>query len=197
MSDSKTTIACESLSAAMDGEAQDLELRRLFRDISSVTELREKWFRYHLVSSIIQQGDYSPLTSFQLADSVQRAISQLDTPIMTRASVSAGEPLKARGWQRGAARFAVAASVAIAIVAGVQWKQGESFTPQVADSPRTNIQASRMEQSNITPSAFVSQPFLGVMPQQQEVSAQSDMIILYPLQKAALVKGRSDIPLAR
>lgn len=46
----------EELSALMDGEASDLELRRTLKSLDSDSELLQKWRRYHLSRSVVQ-GD--------------------------------------------------------------------------------------------------------------------------------------------
>ena len=46
----------ESLSAVIDSEADEFELRRVLDEIGKNIELRETWDRYHLVSSVIR-GD--------------------------------------------------------------------------------------------------------------------------------------------
>ena len=45
----------EALSALMDGEVQDLELRRLLSSVGSDTELRTRWRRQHMVREVLQQ----------------------------------------------------------------------------------------------------------------------------------------------
>ena len=44
----------EALSALMDGEAQELELRRSLDAIASNAALRERWRRQHQVSELLQ-----------------------------------------------------------------------------------------------------------------------------------------------
>jgi sigma-E factor negative regulatory protein RseA len=44
----------ESLSAVMDGEADEFEIRRVLNEAAEDSELRGVWERYHLVSSVIR-----------------------------------------------------------------------------------------------------------------------------------------------
>jgi hypothetical protein len=44
----------ESLSAVMDGEADEFEIRRVLNEAADDSELRGVWERYHLVSSVIR-----------------------------------------------------------------------------------------------------------------------------------------------
>ena len=45
----------ESLSAAMDGEAGEFELKRVLNELSANEELRGTWERYHLVRSLLRR----------------------------------------------------------------------------------------------------------------------------------------------
>ena len=102
----------ESLSALMDGEATDLETRRLLSVLSSSENpqaqlLREKWQRYQAASSSISGGDVSIV---DVSSSISLAIEQedrfLETPLKKILGVSG--------------RFAVAASAALVAILGVQ-----------------------------------------------------------------------------
>lgn len=111
-------ITAETLSALMDGEAGDFELRRLLQQLPGDPALRGTWSRYQLVSAVLQKQACNPVVSLSLAESVQAAIIRED--------VNAA-PVTAR-WHKHTARFAVAASVALAVVAGVQWQQRDMVT---------------------------------------------------------------------
>jgi sigma-E factor negative regulatory protein RseA len=102
----------ESLSALMDGEAQELELRRLLQQFPGDSALRAKWARYHVASSVIHK-QHLPVVSLDLANAVRSAIED-----GMQSEKGAGHM-----WRKGATRFAIAASVALAVVTGVQWQQ--------------------------------------------------------------------------
>lgn len=44
----------ESLSAAIDGEAEELELRRVLNAVESDADMRAKWQRAHLIGSVLR-----------------------------------------------------------------------------------------------------------------------------------------------
>ena len=92
----------EALSALMDGETQELELRRLLGSIDADPALRERWRRQQMVSDIMSKR---PLTHSEIdvSDRVSDALS-------ARSSVSRN-PI----WS-----VAVAASVTLAVVMGGQ-----------------------------------------------------------------------------
>jgi sigma-E factor negative regulatory protein RseA len=115
----------ESLSALMDGEAKELELRRLLQRFPDDTALRAKWARYHLASSVIHKQQL-PVVSLDLANAVRSAIED-----GMQSEKGAGHM-----WRKGATRFAIAASVALAVVTGVQWQQQKTaLSGQLAAVP--------------------------------------------------------------
>ncbi|MBT6115950.1 MAG: sigma-E factor negative regulatory protein [Porticoccaceae bacterium] len=107
MSDHKERLD-QSLSALMDGEATDMELHRLLKEVSERSELRDKWKRYHMVSSALK-GD-AAITPIDYSAAISAAI---DEEPSHRQSVLAG-------FVGSAGRFAIAASVALVAVLGVQ-----------------------------------------------------------------------------
>lgn len=46
----------ESLSAAIDGEAEELELRRVLNAVGENPDLRAKWQRLHLIGGVLRRG---------------------------------------------------------------------------------------------------------------------------------------------
>lgn len=56
---SKNLKLKESLSALMDGEAGDLELRRILKELPNDSDLEQKWERYHLIRAVLQQEVHS------------------------------------------------------------------------------------------------------------------------------------------
>ncbi|MFT7288611.1 MAG: sigma-E factor negative regulatory protein RseA [Halieaceae bacterium] len=98
----------ETLSAMVDGEAQDLELRRLLRDVDGQPELRDRWYRHHLVRSAMLGDVVVHAPGF--AESVRAAID----------AEPALEQEAGANWRRAVGSFAVAASVAVVVVLGGQ-----------------------------------------------------------------------------
>lgn len=92
----------EALSALMDGETQELELRRLLGSINTDPALRERWRRQQMVSDIMSKR---PLTHSEIDVS-----GRVTDALSARSSVSRN-PI----WS-----VAVAASVTLAVVMGGQ-----------------------------------------------------------------------------
>lgn len=110
---------CESLSVLLDGEADELEIRRLLNQTEHDDALLEKWASYQMIGAIMRQ---EPVTHLDLAKGVRQALDgePMDNvqpfPMMAKA--------KNNHWRWFAASGAVAASVMVAVLVGVQWQQG-------------------------------------------------------------------------
>lgn len=188
MSDKQFETENESLSALMDGEAQELELRRLLRLLPDAPDLRARWMRHQLVSSIMHKQQYFPGASLKLADAVQAAIQE----DFSYAANDSGT------WRRGAARFAVAASVALAVVAGVQWEQQRTAdTRQLAivvpAAAKNHASAASLESVASVP-LLTSKPSVGsaFMPARDKQYGYMQ----YNLERASLDTRGSMVPLA-
>lgn len=99
----------ETLSALMDDEAQEFELRRLLKSLDSEPQVLERWFRYQAAREALTGAPVSADSSF--AASVRAA---LDEEPAHKASSASG------GWLQAVGGFAVAASVAFVVVIGGQ-----------------------------------------------------------------------------
>jgi sigma-E factor negative regulatory protein RseA len=109
----------ETLSAVMDNEADDLELRRALV-ASDEREVRETWARYQVARAAMHKELLMP--KLDLASAVAAAIAQEETPAKVE-----------RRPVRGLARVAIAASVTVAVLAGVSlYNQDDVGSPQLA-----------------------------------------------------------------
>ncbi|ALI02813.1 anti-sigma-E factor RseA [Pseudomonas sp. FW306-02-F02-AA] len=96
----------ESLSAVMDNEADELELRRVLNAFDDV-ETRETWARYQVARAVMHKDLLIP--RLDLASAVSAALADEAVPVKTT-----------RGPWRTVGRLAVAASVTLAVLAGVR-----------------------------------------------------------------------------
>ena len=96
----------ESLSAVMDNEADELELRRVLNACDDV-ETRETWARYQIARAVMHKDLLLP--RLDIAAAVSAALADEASP--AKAS---------RGPWRSLGRLAVAASVTLAVLAGVR-----------------------------------------------------------------------------
>ena len=108
----------ESLSAVMDNEADELELRRVLA-ASDDAELRATWSRYQMARAVMHKELLEP--RLDIAAAVSAALADEALPVRA-----------ARPW-RTLGRVAVAASVTLAVLAGVRfYNQDEIAGPQLA-----------------------------------------------------------------
>lgn len=107
-----TDSSKETLSALMDGQGDELELRRLLKTLDSDPEaadtLLAAWQRYHLVQDLLH--DRGTPVSAGLASNIAAALAE--EPALQ------GAP--GGGWRQTVAKFAIAASVAAVFVVGMQ-----------------------------------------------------------------------------
>lgn len=163
----------ESLSALMDGEAEELEFRRILQCLPQDAEMRETWSRYQLAASILHKQNITPLPSLDFANAVRSAI-ELEA---LEAHKPAAENLSAWKlvWKKNLLGMATAASVALAIVTGVQWRNQGSDSQQIAitvPSPVTvKYQANGTDVPRSAPATvLVNQPLLGVVQSDKAVN---------------------------
>ncbi|MDH1261927.1 RseA family anti-sigma factor [Pseudomonas sp. GD03944] len=98
----------ESLSAVMDNEADELELRRVL-SASDDAEMRATWSRYQIARAVMHKELLEP--RLDIAAAVSAALADEAVPVADKAS---------RGPWRMVGRVAVAASVTVAVLAGVR-----------------------------------------------------------------------------
>ena len=115
----------ESLSAVMDGEADELELRRVLGAAGEDPELRARWARYQLARSVMHQQAVRP--GLDLAAAVSAAIAAEEVSVEAPLAIA---PVR-RGWSQ-IGRLAVAASVALAVLAGVRFYNAQNDAAVVA-----------------------------------------------------------------
>ena len=96
----------ESLSAVMDNEADELELRRVLNAFDDA-HTRDTWSRYQVARAAMHKDLMIP--RLDIASAVSAALAEEQTPAKV-----------ARGPWKSIGRLAVAASVTVAVLAGVR-----------------------------------------------------------------------------
>lgn len=130
-------VLAESLSALMDNQVSELELQRLLKALDADAELRSTWSRYQIASAGLK-GDIPVLASSDFASRVSAAIEAEETYSAPAISKDVSEQTYVAGsnvvamplrWWQQAGRVAVAASVAGAVILGVQQYQTPGVNP--------------------------------------------------------------------
>lgn len=110
----------ESLSAVIDGEADEFELRRVLDEMGRNDQLALCWERYHVIGSVIRGERTMSVTDMRERVWAElQAEPETDVPAaVIREAVSSQIPAPVRDTPRRWAPYAVAASVAAAALVG-------------------------------------------------------------------------------
>lgn len=114
----------ESISALADNEASPLELHRLLKASESDPDVKSTWNRYQLISAAMRRE----LPEIQTGDFAARLSAALEDEPSHK-----GVPSKAGQWWKNLGRVAVAASVAVVAIMGVQNLPGHLGEPEFAE----------------------------------------------------------------
>lgn len=172
----------ESMSAVMDGEAAELELRRVLSACGEDAELRQRWKRHQLASAALRGQLVRP--ELDLAARVSAAL----------AAEEAAPGASARGAGRGSQllRLSVAASVTFAVLVGARFygmqqapleaglaSQGAVPTINVLARPAAELQGPAVLASYPAPAGMLLQSPLMQPPQAKE---QGDILRRLPVE---------------
>lgn len=110
----------ESLSALMDNEADDLELRRLLKELPENPSLLATWGRFHEARSVLHNEEMRPLShaaSLRILESIAAEPAYLGKGGIPSNKYRGLDKAK---WWESAGRMAIAASVALVAFIGLQ-----------------------------------------------------------------------------
>lgn len=112
----------ESLSAMMDGESDELELRRVLKALPNDVDAADTWRRYHLARSLMQR-EQGVDVSVDLSAGVMARLQEEPAPLADaslegKADLQAKEKVPTISFARGAG---VAAAVSLMVITGVQY----------------------------------------------------------------------------
>jgi sigma-E factor negative regulatory protein RseA len=169
----------ESLSALMDDQAQEMELRRLLRDMDRCSDAceatQQSWYRQHLVRAALHGEPVTHAPNF--AASVRVAI---DSEVQ--------EDAPAGSWRRSVSSFAVAASVAaVVVVGGQQLVTGNGDTTEALPG----IAALPVGVVNTTGAVPMQASFGSrAMPANTQTGAKTSAQSMQPADRSALSRAR-------
>lgn len=148
----------ESLSALMDGEASELELRRALKEAAKDAEMSDTWRRYHLAQSLLKGQRIE--SSVDISGSVMAAIHEQES------AAQVDDTRSRSGWFQSATSVAVAASVTFAVLLGVQnfsSTQGVDSMQQAGVIARKNVNADLLPTSIAGAAATAAGPAIEVI----------------------------------
>lgn len=106
----------ELLSALMDGEASEHELRQALRAVEGDAALAKAWGRYHVAQSALHGGDAGGFAHIDLRAAIAAGIDGVDAGSADAPVTGAATRGWARSWLKPLASVAVAATVAVVTV---------------------------------------------------------------------------------
>ncbi|RUR32461.1 anti-sigma factor [Vreelandella andesensis] len=127
----------ESLSALMDSESDELELRRVLKSLPDDSDAAETWRRYHLARSMMQ-GERNVDVSVDLSAGIMDRLRDEPAPAFEDDVVISSARPGGLSFARGAG---VAAAVSLMVITGVQFFNGGKTVQSTASSPGESIAA--------------------------------------------------------
>ena len=124
----------ETLSALLDNEVEDLELRRLLKAMDESPEIAATWSRYNLVQSVLH--DVGTLVNASL---IERINAQLlsEAPHSVVSSISESS---ASAWRQSLSKIAIAASVAAVFVVTFQSNLPSPAVPELVQQESSSLE---------------------------------------------------------
>ncbi|MFT5693297.1 MAG: sigma-E factor negative regulatory protein RseA [Oceanicoccus sp.] len=195
----------ESVSALMDGEADEMEVHRLLAE-SNKDVVQEAWSRYQSISDVMQgDSDSKRFKHIEISQKVSDAVS-------AESSLLVKKERKPSAFLKSIGGFAVAASVTVAVVIGMQANQPTSSGFDAISNPAIssrvylpNNTASNVSFSGLQTAArpnALSNSLPGVIDASKvianfEAQKRLDKFILRHTERAALNDGQGMISYAR
>jgi sigma-E factor negative regulatory protein RseA len=185
----------ESLSALLDNETDELELRRLLA-ASDDGAMRATWARYQVARAVMHKELLLP--HLDLAAKVSAALADETAPVVLVAA-------RRLPWG-GLGRLAVAASVTVAVLAGVRlYNQDEITGTQLAQRSAPSMMAAPQLQgpailAGYTPGAGVERGMQASGARTAELTWQQQRLPAYVrqhAQQAAAAGAQTAVPYAR
>jgi sigma-E factor negative regulatory protein RseA len=189
----------ESLSAVMDGEADEFEIRRVLNEAAEDSQLRGVWERYHLVRSVMR-GEGRKLGAGTLGRDFWAQVDAEVTTTTSDAVIIESEPESIRSaprwaWFQRVAGVGVAAGVAAAVVIAFgghtnEVNGGATPTPQLVQVQQSDIQ--------VTPAAFDDQgkPIDEVYPSASDLQ-RAQAYMLHHAHQIALTNQTRTVPFVK
>ncbi|MFT5592480.1 MAG: sigma-E factor negative regulatory protein RseA [Oceanicoccus sp.] len=182
----------ESLSALMDGELDELSMRRVLNELDSDPAMKAQWARFHLARDAMK-GDVSPFANLDISSAVSQALSE---------EPAGHQQATQKPWFKAVAGLSIAASVAFAVVIGARFNplmQSPGFDDQLANKSKVEIVTPDV--SKFRSPSMIAQSQNGIEGvNEQELQQAQERLNSYLKQHAqdsAIGQGRTAMPFAR
>ena len=179
----------ESLSALVDGETDELEVRRILNQVEQDNELRESWQRYQMIGSLMRD---EPVAATDLSRGIMQAIegepmdevpALQDSQDLNQENAPGPQAKRGINWMASAA---VAASVTIAVLLGVRLNHDIQQQDLVAETQQVSETVEQVAANNAADAAELEQ-----------AQRKLQEYVLQHTENAALNTGRGMMPFAR
>ncbi len=144
----------QSISALLDDEASEIEVHRLLRSFSQDGkeaedgDLKLSWVRYQQIRAVSQ--GYHHLSETQHISLHERISAAIDEE-----EAHGAAPVQRPGWQRQASGLAVAASLVVAVLVGVNMNQpSDSVAPDLVTTKSPTVIDAQTVSTSIADEAF-------------------------------------------
>ncbi|PRY66047.1 RseA-like anti sigma(E) protein [Vreelandella songnenensis] len=143
----------ESLSALMDSESDELELRRVLKALPNDADAADRWRRYHLARSMMQR-EQGVDVSVDLSAGIMARLQDEPAPMAFEDEKSASPRTNNISFARGAG---VAAAVSLMVITGVQFFGNSGSTPQPSGGV-TTASTGNASVGQVQPVSLAAQP---------------------------------------
>jgi sigma-E factor negative regulatory protein RseA len=185
-------IKNETLSVLMDGELDEISLRRVLNQMDDEPELKEAWSRFHLQRDVIK-GDVSEFSTLDISGAIHDIIKDED------ALKSDVKPSKT--WWKTVAGLSVAASVTFAVVLGARFNPLLESQGSEQFAGKTQVQIVVPEITRVKTATMIAQSTndLNTIDEEslQQAQKRLNTYLKQHAQDSALGQGRSAMPFAR
>lgn len=190
MTDKPQDMLKESLSALLDDESQDLETRRVLNELDKDAELKSSWQNYQMIGDLMRNQVSSKM---DLTAAINQSIDNVEVPVMQDQPAP-----KKSNWIKAFTSVAVAASVTLAVLLGVQVEQQPSNNSVLALENSPQMKApSLVAPSQLAASTSVEAAQPQSEQELQQAQQKLQQYLLEHTENSAENTGRGVLPYAR
>jgi sigma-E factor negative regulatory protein RseA len=167
----------ESLSALVDGETDELEVRRVMNQIDQTPEMLQTWRRYQLIGSVLRD---EPASTIDLSRGIMQALDgepmdDVVIPVTTASNLAVAAPasqITSSRWH-WLASGAIAASVTLAVLVGVR-VTSELQNPALSGQALSAVTPKTLSLDSVEPSDAIAEALVSAEPMPNSVIAVAE-----------------------